>query len=97
MYLYNISVIIEDSVHEPVLSWLKQQLFTNANQDLKLLKMLNSPHEGQTYCIQVVVEDEAAIETIRTAVVMPLQEHIAQHFQEKAFLFDSIMQYISHS
>lgn len=94
MFLYNVSIIIEDSVHQSLLDWIKQQLLTNGDPALKLLKMLYSPHEGQTYCLQIVVEDEQAIEDIKAGLIQMLQEHIASNYQDKAFIFDSVMQYI---
>ncbi len=96
MYLYNVSIIIEDSVHQSLFDWIKQELLINAQPDLKLLKMLYSPHEGQTYCLQIVLENEEAIESIKTGIIQDLQEHIAHHYSEKAFIFDSVMQYIPH-
>ncbi|WP_160366875.1 DUF4286 family protein [Sphingobacteruim zhuxiongii] len=96
MFLYNVSIIIEDSVHQSLFDWIKQELLSNAHPNLKLLKMLYSPHEGQTYCLQIMLEDEEAIESIKNGIIQDLQEHIVVNFREKAFIFDSVMQYIPH-
>ncbi len=97
MFLYNVSIIIEDSIHQEVITWTKGLLNEHPGFAIKLLKMLHSPHEGQTYCLQVVLNDEEEIERIREQVIQRLQEYISTHHVEKAFLFDSIMQYIPHN
>jgi len=97
MYLYNVSIIIEDSIHQDLINWTKNLLNENSDFAIKLLKMLHAPHEGQTYCLQAVVNNEEDIDRIKEMVVEKLQEYIALHHVEKAFLFDSIMQYIPHN
>jgi len=97
MYLYNVSIIIEDSVHQEIIQWTKDLLNDNPDYSIKLLKMMHSPHEGQTYCLQTVVNSEEEIERVKDGIIQKLQEYITLHHVEKAFLFDSIMQYIPHN
>ncbi len=94
MYLYNISIIIEESQHHELLPWIQQSWVPALPREIKLLKMLNSPHEGHTYCVQLIVTDENQIHEFQKEHLLLLQNHIAQHHNEKAFLFDSIMQYL---
>lgn len=97
MYLYNVSIIIEDSIHQEIVEWTQDLVNEYSEDKISLLKMLHSPHEGQTYCLQVVVSSEEEIERIKEQIIQKLQNYIAEHHMEKAFLFDSIMQYISHN
>lgn len=94
MYLYNISIIIEESQHHALFSWVQQSWIPTLPADTKLLKMVNSPHEGYTYCIQLIVNNEQQIQHFQSEHISSLQAHIAQHHSEKAFIFDSVMQYL---
>ena len=94
MILYNISIIVEDSSHEQVFSWVKSQLREIA-YDTTLLKMLDSPHEGTTYCVQLQAADETAIVRFQEDVVGKLQSYLTTQHAEKAFIFESKMEYLS--
>src|SRR5690606_25406526 len=94
MILYNISIIIEDSSHDQVVNWLKSYLRTSS-YETTFLKMLDSPHEGTTYCVQLLATDDTAILKFQEDVVAELQTYLATHHTEKAFIFDSKMQYLS--
>ncbi|WP_437921813.1 DUF4286 family protein [Sphingobacterium sp. LRF_L2] len=94
MILYNISIIVEDSSHDPLLVWLQHKLRTSS-YDVKFLKMLDSPHEGTTYCLQLTVQEEDSILSFQEDVLADIQNHIALNHSEKAFIFDSKMKYIS--
>ena len=94
MILYNISVIVDDNSHDAVLDWLKAHL-RKSIYETKFLKMLESPHEGSTYCIQFVATDDTEILKFQDAVLTELQVYLATNHAEKAFIFDSKMQYQS--
>lgn len=94
MILYNVSIIVEDNSHDEVVNWLKSQLRASA-YETKFLKMLESPHEGSTYCVQLVATDDTVISQFQQDVIVKLQAYLAAHHTEKAFLFDSKMQYLS--
>lgn len=94
MYLYNISIIVDDSNHESLITWVKQNWLPNFQMDVKFLKMLNTPHEGQTYCVQLILETQSDIEKIHENHLQSLQHHITAEHGEKAFLFDSVMEFL---
>ncbi|MGJ1499247.1 DUF4286 family protein [Sphingobacterium spiritivorum] len=94
MYLYNISIITEDSVHAEIMDWVKTEILSQNEYPAKFLALLNSPHEGQTHCIQLVVEKEQDIETFKAKYLVPFQEFISTSHHGKAFIFDSIMKYL---
>lgn len=62
--------------------------------ETKFLKMLDSPHEGTTYCIQVTAADEETIQGFQADVLHTIQAYIGTNHHEKAFIFDSKMQYL---
>lgn len=57
--------------------------------------MLDSPHEGNTYCVQFLAADDNVILKFQEDVVAELQGYLTAHHTEKAFIFDSKMQYLS--
>lgn len=94
MYLYNISIIVEETQHDQFSNWLKTEWLPELSKEIKLLKMLNSPHEGHTYCIQMIVMDQEEINQFQETHLSNLQQHIGLNYNEKVFIFDSVMQYI---
>ena len=94
MYLYNISIIVDNDRHESLLKWIKTTWLKTLPDSTKLLKLMDSPHEGHTYCVQLVFEYAADIPAFQNKNVIYLQEYIAQNHHEKAFIFDSTMKYI---
>ncbi|HIY75893.1 MAG TPA: DUF4286 family protein [Candidatus Sphingobacterium stercorigallinarum] len=94
MYLYNASLIVEESVHNDLIIWTKQLLATKSTA-VRLLKMLDSPHEGHTYCLQVEVDSQEDIQELRIGLISELQQYIDHHHREKAFLFESVMEYLA--
>lgn len=94
MILYNVSIIIDDSSHDALLAWLKNEL-QSITYDINFLKMLDSPHEGSTYCIQLTTENESEITDFQQEVLVRIQEYIGNKHFEKAFIFDSKMRFLS--
>lgn len=94
MYLYNISIIIEESQHNELLSWIQQSWLPSLSNEIKFLKMVNTPHEGHTYCVHLLVDNEHQIQEFQALNIPTLQKHITDHHNEKAFIFDSVMQYL---
>lgn len=94
MYLYNVSVIIEPSVHIPVVTWIENLLRQQNNENLHFLQMLDSPHDGYTYCLQLIAQKEEEIATFKSSTLSKLQQFIANEHTDKAFVFDSTMKYL---
>lgn len=94
MYLYNISIIVENENHEILINWVRNEWFKSLTEEPHFLKMLDSPHEGHTYSVQFRFEHAADIPNFQQEKLALLQEHISQNYHEKAFLFDSVMKYL---
>ena len=94
MFLYNVSIIVEDGSHDQVFDWLSS-LVKNQSLPIKLLKMLDSPHEGTTYCLQLTTDDESILQGFQQSTVADLQAYIGLNHREKAFIFDSKMQFLA--
>jgi len=93
MLLYNISIIVEDRSHDAVRAWLLDELRSGPSQ-AKFLKMLDSPHGGTTYCVQLVAEDERGLAGFQGGFLWRLQDYIAREHADSAFVFESKMAYI---
>ncbi len=94
MYLYNVSLILEESIHQEIMQWVHDNILHTSNFDVNVLEMLQSPHEGITFCLQVTVPSETHIQTFQEEFLLPLQTLIAEKYKDKAFLFDSTMKYL---
>lgn len=94
MYLYNISIIAEESVHHDVLLWIEQHFMPSVDPNAKLLYMMDSPHEGVTYCVQLHIENAADIVRFKETYLMELQQYLGETHTNKAFIFDSVMKYL---
>lgn len=94
MFLYNVSVIAEEAIHQEIVVWIQDNILQSQKFEVHFLQMLQSPHEGMTYCIQVVLPSEEHITDFQQIHLLPLQELIAETYQNKVFLFDSTMKYL---
>ena len=96
MYLYNVSIIVEETQHDELIKWVKNEWIPSLQQaDVKFLKMIDSPHEGHTYCIQLVFDEKELVKEFQEKHLLTLQYQIGNKHAEKAFIFDSTMQYLS--
>jgi hypothetical protein len=77
------------------MAWITNEWLPYVPEGTKFLKMLHSPHEGYTYCVHLIVQDEGEIQTFNEQHLYKLQQHIGTTHNEKVFLFDSIMEYLS--
>lgn len=94
MYLYNISVIIEESVHHEIITWIRKEFIPTVSPSAQLLSMMDSPHDGVTYCIQLQIEHAADIARFKETYLIELQHYLGENHNNKAFIFDSVMKYI---
>ncbi len=99
MLLYNVTVILEDSAASEWLQWMQethipQVMATGKFVSNRLLKVLDSPNEGQTFCAQYVVEDLASYEAYRTMHSPALQADMQARFENRFVAFRTLMQYV---
>ncbi|MXV49385.1 DUF4286 family protein [Pedobacter sp. HMF7647] len=101
MFLYNITVIVDYDIESQWLTWINNEHLP-AVMDLgfvtsnRLLKVLNSPNEGITYCIQFVFETHEAYESYVTLHEKNLMQAHADLFTNKHVLFTTLMEYINY-
>ena len=97
MYLYNVTVIVENDIREATKTHLHTELRGEQYRDetFALLELLDSPHEGATYCIQLRCNERADIAAFQTNELARIQASLNQAFPGKVVFFDSIMEYLN--
>ena len=80
MILYNITIIIEESIQDRWLEWMNTEYIpginaTNLFASNRMLKVLDSPNEGVTYCLQFIADDFGKYKDY--------QENFAPQFENK--------------
>lgn len=95
MYLYNVSIIVERSENHIFYPWLHTFIVNSIEQEtIHFLKLQDSHHDGETYCLQIHCRDKSLIEDFKTKYIVPLQDYITQHHQGKILIFDSLMEHL---
>jgi hypothetical protein len=100
MLLYNITIIIEDASAETWLLWMQEEhipkvMNTGMFISNRLLKVLDSPNEGITYCVQYVTESMENYEIYQQQYAPDLQEELNTLFRDKFVSFRTLMEYIA--
>ncbi|WP_407428555.1 DUF4286 family protein [Arcticibacter sp.] len=99
MVLYNLTIIVDETINAEWQSWVKTAFIpkiseTNLFISHRLLKVLNSPNEGVTYCLQFVAENAVKYETFASDHAPAIMELHAQKFGNQCVSFSSLMEYM---
>lgn len=97
MYLYNVSIIVENDIRDAIKAHLHAELLGEQQPDgpFALLELLDSPHEGTTFCLQLRCRDRADIAVFQTRGLATLQARLNQAYPGKVVFFDSMMKYLN--
>jgi Domain of unknown function (DUF4286) len=98
MILYNVTINIEDSVHEEWLEWMKSKhvpdvLATGLFLDSKIFK-IKSGSEGKTYSIQYFLNSMDDYERYQTEFASKLQKEHTEKYGDKFVAFRTIMEQV---
>jgi len=99
MLLYNVTLIIEDAAAERWLQWMQdvhipKVMATECFISNRLLKVLDSPNEGVTYCAQYVAENMADYLKYKEQFAPALQAQLNEEFANQFVAFRTLMEYI---
>ena len=99
MLLYNVTVIIEDAAAEEWLNWMQEihipaVMATGKFVSNRLLKILDSPNEGVTYCTQYIAEDLAVYEDYQQNFAPALQADLQNKFENRFVAFRTLMEFV---
>jgi len=97
MIIYNVTVNIEEDVHQEWLKWMKEVhipdvLNTGLFNDYKMCKVLTSPEEGQTYSIQYSCESMDHYNQYQDNFAPRLQEEHARKFKDQFVAFRTLLE-----
>lgn len=100
MLLYNVTVIIEETIQEEWLQWMQEihipaVMETGKFVSNRLLKVLDSPNEGITYCVQYIAEDLATYEDYQQNYAPALQAELQAKFENRFVAFRTLMEFVA--
>lgn len=100
MLLYNITFIIEEAAAPAWLKWMQEDhipkvLATGKFVSNRLLKVVDSPNEGVTYCAQYLTESMEDYAAYQADFAPELQEELQNRFENQFVAFRSLMEYLN--
>ena len=100
MLLYNVTVIIEDAAAEEWLQWMleihiPEVMATGKFVSNRLLKVLDSPNEGITYCIQYVAGTMEDYDDYQLNYAPALQADLQRNFENRFVAFRTLMEFVA--
>ena len=99
MIVYNVTVLLAQSVEQQWLNWLKpnyidQVMQTGFFDSWSLLQVNDSPNEGLTYCLQFITEEISSLQAYRNLYEESIAATHQQEFKNQLVTFSSTMQSI---
>lgn len=100
MLLYNVTLIIEEVSAAAWLQWMQEEhipevMATGLFVSNRLLKVIDSPNEGVTYCSQYVVQTIEDYETYQLKHADALSVELNNRFKDKYVSFTTVMEYVA--
>lgn len=99
MILYNVTIIIDESIEELWLDWMKnihiqEVMDTGCFASNRMLKVLDSPNEGITYCIQYIADSIEKYNEYKLEFANALQADFPENFTDKFVSFRTLMEFV---
>ncbi len=100
MILYNVTVILDEEIQQEYLEWLKQKhvpevMKLSGFASSRILKVLDSPNEGVTYCIQYVADSREQYDNYLQHHAPALRNSFPETFTNKFVVYRSLMEYVN--
>jgi len=99
MYLYNVTLILEDAAAQEWLQWMQethipQVMATGMFVSNRLLKVVDSPNEGVTYCAQYVVDSLENYNQYQEVFAPALQAELNERYKNRFVAYRSLMEFV---
>jgi hypothetical protein len=99
MIIYNVTVILDESIHVDWVNWMKnghlqEVMNTNCFISSRVLKVLESPNDGVTYCVQYTAETLEKYRMYQADFAPALQAKFPAHFTNKFVVYRTIMEVV---
>jgi hypothetical protein len=99
MIIYNVTINIQDDVHDEWLRWMKEVhipdvMSTGFFLENKLCRLLNVEDEGTTYSFQYTAANMADYEEYRDTQAPRLQKEVNERYKGKFVAFRSLLEVV---
>ncbi len=96
MYIYNVTLNIEDSIHEDWVNWMKEVhipdvLATGMFLESRFCQVMVQEEQGITYSIQYKVKDLETLEAYQKEHAGRLQAEHTERYRDKFVAFRTIL------
>ncbi len=100
MILYNITVIIDEEIETDWLKFINHTFVPDALSgnlliSNRILRVIDSPNEGVTYCLQFISDSLDNYNQFKDLYASDLLEAHASRFKDQAVCFSTIMEFIN--
>ena len=97
MIIYNETIIVDESIYKEWLNWMQTVqipaiIKTGLFNSYRILKVIDSPNEGVTYCIQYHASNIDNYNQFKNNHQLNFQAVHQQQFENKFVMFNTIMQ-----
>ncbi len=99
MFIYNVTVNVEESVHEEWLRWMKEihipeVMGTGCFVENRVCKLVAVADEGKTYSVQYTYKTEQDLEHYQKNFAPALQASHNQKFRDKFVAFRTLLEIV---
>ncbi|RZL20099.1 MAG: DUF4286 family protein [Pedobacter sp.] len=99
MLVYNVTTIVEDPIADEWFAWMNEEhiphvMATGKFTSSKLLKVIDSPNEGVTFCAQFMAQTKADYDSYINIHAPALRDEVTRKFPEKLVSFRSLMEVV---
>lgn len=99
MILYNVTIILDEDIHQEWLKWvntihINDVMSTGNFVSSRILKVLDSPNEGVTYCIQYIADSLEKYNEYHQKHSNKHQADTPEQFLNKLVRFQTVMEFI---
>ncbi|EOR95210.1 hypothetical protein ADIARSV_1698 [Arcticibacter svalbardensis MN12-7] len=93
------TIIIEEDIDTEWRNWIKSTFIPKISDTSlfishRILKVLSSPNEGITYCIQFVAESAAQYDQFVSNHALEIMELHTEKFKNRCVSFSTLMEYV---
>jgi len=97
MIIYNDTIILDEAIHDEWLHYMKTihipaVMATGHFSSHRILRVIDSPNEGVTYCIQYNADNIGQFQQYYMNHLHKLQADHQQKFDEKFVIFNTLME-----
>ncbi|PST84685.1 DUF4286 domain-containing protein [Pedobacter yulinensis] len=99
MLLYNVTLIVEDGVAQEFLNWMQEVhipevMATGHFLSNRILRVVDSPNEGVTFCSQYVAENIGSYQDYVNNHAATLQKSLNDRYEGRFVAYRTLMEYL---